>query len=148
MTIQRPDWNDLYKDCVGGGERPNELVLVTRETLRLAQLPLRKMNENDYYHNNGAAEREIMETLQMKDADSVALSFVQDDWRRAKIEGLREGQRDAGAGGKRSRDNLARALKLSRYDLALAEQARIEAYDDIAEKLGTYIADYEKLLGK
>jgi hypothetical protein len=84
---------------------------------------------------------------EVSDADSVALSFVQDDWRRARIEGLREGQRDAEAGGKRSRDNLSRALMLNRYDLALKEQARIEAYDDIAEKLGTHIAACEKLLG-
>lgn len=65
-TIKRPDWNEIYKDCVGGGERPNELVSVTRETLRLSQHALRKMNEDDYYHNNGAAEQEIIAALKSR----------------------------------------------------------------------------------
>ena len=66
MTLSdRPDWNDIYKNTCGGPEpeRNQELVTVTRETLRLAQAALRKMNEDDYYHNNGAAEQEIRAML-------------------------------------------------------------------------------------
>ena len=61
--MSAPDWTDIYSGTAHLPDRDNELILVTRETLRLALNALRKMNEDDYYHNNGAAEREIMEAL-------------------------------------------------------------------------------------
>lgn len=58
-----PNWKDVYKDSVHTYDRDDELVVVTRETLRLARSALRMLNEEDYYFNNGTAEREIIDAL-------------------------------------------------------------------------------------
>jgi hypothetical protein len=47
------------KGCAHVYNRDNDLLPVTRETLRLALGLLRKQNSEDYYHNYGAAEEEI-----------------------------------------------------------------------------------------
>lgn len=62
--IKRPDWADLYRGVVHTPDRDNDLLQVTRETLRLAMSALRKQNAEDYYHNYGAAEFEIRRVLE------------------------------------------------------------------------------------
>jgi hypothetical protein len=44
-------------------------VQITRGTARLARAALKAQNETDYYHNFGAAERELLTAL---DSDSAA----------------------------------------------------------------------------
>lgn len=61
--IERPDWHKVYQGVAHQYDRDNELVLVTRETLRLAKSALRKQNAEDYYHNYGAAEGECLSVL-------------------------------------------------------------------------------------
>jgi hypothetical protein len=67
MELWRPDWVEIYRvrpyECNVMPDIAGELLTVTRETLRLAQSALRKQNEEDYYHNYGAAEREIDRVL-------------------------------------------------------------------------------------
>lgn len=41
-------------------------IAVSREALSAARMALRRLNEDDYYETNGAAEREIMEALDGK----------------------------------------------------------------------------------
>jgi len=62
---KHPDWNDVYRDCVKPPdiERANELVPVTRESLRLCVGLLVKCMAEDYYHNFGAAHAEICAAL-------------------------------------------------------------------------------------
>lgn len=59
----RPNWKDIYDGTAHQENNDQELVSVTRETLRLASTAMRKMNEEDYYNNNGAAEQEINSAL-------------------------------------------------------------------------------------
>lgn len=67
MELWRPDWPEIYKgsaayqSCMP--DVANALIPVTRETLRLALSALRAQNEQDYYHNYGAAERELHQVL-------------------------------------------------------------------------------------
>lgn len=63
MELWRPDWVRLMADCGGVEMDANELVSVTRETARLAETALRAKNAEEYYHNYGAAEREIQRAL-------------------------------------------------------------------------------------
>jgi hypothetical protein len=53
------DWNDVMRGY--GGARPddNDMVQITKGTARLARAALHEQNEFDYYHNFGAAEREL-----------------------------------------------------------------------------------------
>jgi hypothetical protein len=53
------DWNEVMQGY--GGARPddNDMVRITRGTARLARAALHAQNETDYYHNFGAAEREL-----------------------------------------------------------------------------------------
>lgn len=62
MTL-RPIWKNIYDGSPHQDDNDQELVSVTRETLRLASSAMRKMNEEDYYNNNGAAEQEINSAL-------------------------------------------------------------------------------------
>jgi hypothetical protein len=57
------DWNEVMRGC--GGARPddNDMVQITRGTARLARAALKAQNETDYYHNFGAAERELITAL-------------------------------------------------------------------------------------
>jgi hypothetical protein len=57
------DWNEVMAGY--GGARPddNDLVQITRGTARLARAALHAQNETDYYHNYGAAERELLTAL-------------------------------------------------------------------------------------
>jgi hypothetical protein len=57
------DWNEVMKEY--GGARPddNDMVQITRGTARLARSALKAQNETDYYHNFGAAERELLTAL-------------------------------------------------------------------------------------
>ena len=64
--IERPEWPAIYDGVaktLNGDE--NDLHLVTQETLRLAVNALRKQNAEDYYHNYGAAEQEILQILRV-----------------------------------------------------------------------------------
>lgn len=54
-----PDWNVVLGDCGGANPDDNATVTITRGTARHAASALRRINEADYYHNNGAAEREL-----------------------------------------------------------------------------------------
>jgi hypothetical protein len=60
-----PDWRAIYEVSRHEYDRDNEPLTVTRETLRLASHALRKQNEDDYYHNYGAAEQEIIAALSL-----------------------------------------------------------------------------------
>lgn len=66
MELWRPDWVKIMKGCVFDHMDANELVQITRETARLAQSALREQNAHDFYHNNGAAERELIDALAAK----------------------------------------------------------------------------------
>ncbi len=55
----RPDWTAIYRDSAHTPDRDDELIVVTREALRLALSALQKQNGEDYYHNYGAAASEI-----------------------------------------------------------------------------------------
>lgn len=59
LTAARPNWERLYRDVAHTSDRDNDLILVTRETLRLALHALQRQNEQDYYHNYGAAANEL-----------------------------------------------------------------------------------------
>lgn len=61
--IERPNWRKVYRGVAHTYDRDNELVPITRETLRLAAGALREQNRRDYYHNYGAAEREVQDAL-------------------------------------------------------------------------------------
>lgn len=65
-TINRPDWFKVLGETSGARPDDNELTEVTRGTLRHAAGALRTMNADDYYHNNGAAEHEIIDVLAVK----------------------------------------------------------------------------------
>lgn len=64
MELWRPDWFKLMKGCCFDNMRANELVSITNETARCAMVALQKINAEDYYHNNGAAERELAKALE------------------------------------------------------------------------------------
>jgi hypothetical protein len=59
-----PDWPQIMKDCGGADKRANDLVMVTRETTRLAASAIRQQNGADAYHNFMAAERELLGVLE------------------------------------------------------------------------------------
>lgn len=59
MELWRPDWFKIMQGCCFDNMRANELVSVTNETARLALSALKEKNAVDFYHNNGAAEREL-----------------------------------------------------------------------------------------
>jgi DNA-binding MarR family transcriptional regulator len=63
--MKGPDWKTVYAGCVPplDIERAREPVLVTRETARLAHSALQQQNEQDFYHNYGAAQQELKEVL-------------------------------------------------------------------------------------
>jgi len=63
MPVTRPDWNKIYEGQGSGLPRAREMVMVTRETARLAQSALGEQNARDYYHNYGAAQRELIDVL-------------------------------------------------------------------------------------
>jgi hypothetical protein len=54
------DWNEVMDGY--GGARPddNDMVQITKGTARLARAAIHEQNEFDYYHNFGAAERELL----------------------------------------------------------------------------------------
>lgn len=62
--MTRPDWNKVMADCGGAHPDDNELVIITRGTARLAASTLRAQNAADFYHNYGAAEREVLAVLE------------------------------------------------------------------------------------
>lgn len=59
LIAARPDWTRVYRDVAHIPDRDSDLIPVTRETLRLALHALQKQNEQDYYHNYGAAANEL-----------------------------------------------------------------------------------------
>lgn len=68
MELWRPDWCKIYAGTAGHHQPDIDggLVSVTRETCRLAMSALRQQNAQDYYHNYGAAERELHTILKRK----------------------------------------------------------------------------------
>ena len=63
MSEWKPDWAEVYKGCAWSYDGSNDLISVTRETLRLAKSAIRRSQEIDAYHNYEAAEREIAGAL-------------------------------------------------------------------------------------
>jgi hypothetical protein len=61
--IPRPDWESIYEDCAHKPDRDQELVSVTRETLRLALHAMTARQRDDAYHNVAAGVREINAAL-------------------------------------------------------------------------------------
>ena len=59
LIAARPDWAHVYRGVAHTPNGDNDLITVTRETLRLALHALQKQNEQDYYHNYGAAANEL-----------------------------------------------------------------------------------------
>ena len=59
-----PDWDTLTHGIAHDPDRDNEMISVTRETLRICKLLLRNANSEDYYHTSGAAESEIASALE------------------------------------------------------------------------------------
>lgn len=55
----RPNWYQVYDGAVHEYDRDDELVLVTRETARLALSALSKVAEDETYHNSLAAKMEL-----------------------------------------------------------------------------------------
>ena len=68
MELWRPDWFKIMKGCVFDNVHANELVTITNETASCAASALRYLNEREFYHNNGAAERELLIVLGRNDA--------------------------------------------------------------------------------
>ena len=66
MELWRPDWANLMREYGGASPDAEELLSITRETARLAMSALRDRNATDYYHNNGAAEKELANALSAK----------------------------------------------------------------------------------
>lgn len=58
-----PDWNKVMADCGGARADDNDLVRVTRGTLRLAAAALRRQRAAECCHNDLAAELEIFNAL-------------------------------------------------------------------------------------
>lgn len=65
----RPDWSAVYKGCVHVPDRDQELIAVTRETLRLARSAIARSQYEDAYHNYSAAWQEIESALM--DGDTI-----------------------------------------------------------------------------
>jgi hypothetical protein len=61
--IARANWINVYRETAHIYDRDNEMVYITRETARLAKSALDRQNESDYFHNYGAAARELSEVL-------------------------------------------------------------------------------------
>lgn len=61
--MKRPNWHEVMKGCGGAAADDNDLIVVTRGTLKLSQSALRAQNEREAYHNYMAAEWEIKRTL-------------------------------------------------------------------------------------
>lgn len=57
------DWNEVYRNVAHVYDRDNELLSVSRESLRLALAALTKSNSEEAYHNLMAAEYEIRKVL-------------------------------------------------------------------------------------
>lgn len=63
MELWRPDWFKM--GIVEDDMRANEIVAVTRGTLRIARLLMEE--PRDYYHTTAAALREIEHALNLAD---------------------------------------------------------------------------------
>lgn len=58
-----PDWQEIYEGTPHTRDRDQELVAVSRETLRLAISTMQKSQERDAYHNIAAAVCEAVAAL-------------------------------------------------------------------------------------
>ena len=69
---RRPDWRKVMRGSITGAadRRDNEMVAVTRGTLRMAESALRSRNALDYQNTSGAAEAEVVDALQNSLVDS------------------------------------------------------------------------------
>jgi hypothetical protein len=63
LIVGPPDWGHILGWPEDKRLADNELLLVTRGSLSCAASALRALNADDYYHTNGAAEREIRAAL-------------------------------------------------------------------------------------
>jgi hypothetical protein len=59
----RPDWGEVYRETAHTDNRDNDLVIVTRETARLARSAIDTQQAQDGYHNFGAARQELDKAL-------------------------------------------------------------------------------------
>lgn len=61
--IKRPNWGTVYRDALHIPDRDQELLLVTRETLRLAMSAIEEQQRVNYYSNFAWAWEEIWNVL-------------------------------------------------------------------------------------
>lgn len=61
--IFRPNWKSVYENTTHIPDRDNDLLLITRETARLAASAIAETQTQDAYDNFDAALKEIREVL-------------------------------------------------------------------------------------
>lgn len=66
-AIDRPHWAKIYEKDFFGQDGDQQLLTVTRESLRLAASALRESISRDAYHNSMAASREIEAVLKQQE---------------------------------------------------------------------------------
>lgn len=64
MTRYIPDWGTLMVNVGHKVDRDNEMISVTRETLRIAERSVRANLAVEYYHTSGAAQQEMASALE------------------------------------------------------------------------------------
>lgn len=62
----QPDWRSVYENVAHTNDGDQDIIGVTRETLRLAQSAIRQSQSRDAYHNYDAAERELIAALSIR----------------------------------------------------------------------------------
>jgi hypothetical protein len=68
MAANRPDWTKVMTGCGGADAEDNGYVTITKGTAKLAKSALRYQNSQDFYHNYGYAEQELIDLLEGKTA--------------------------------------------------------------------------------
>ena len=61
--VFRPNWERVYENTTHAPDRANDLLLITRETARLAASAIAETQTQDAYDNFDAALKEIREVL-------------------------------------------------------------------------------------
>lgn len=61
--MERPIWKDVYEGCFHRPDGDQDLIAVTRETLRIALSAIADSQRREAYHNYQAAWQEIASEL-------------------------------------------------------------------------------------
>lgn len=72
-----PDWYKVMEGCGGARKDANNLVMITRETARLAASAIAAQQRTDAYHNFAAAFRELTGVLEAW--DKATYTWIGDD---------------------------------------------------------------------